>query len=332
MSIPVYLPADEFGDAGPINADLAADYLELKAALSPSGQSYSHDLVYALELAADRDFEDVNQEVETRESVATEAVARVVSRQRALGTAYPFETDALGSTVSLAPERPDLGQAAYLVSLLISNLPTVTPLLDAALHPNADQVRLLRQYFQYFSTAALAAEVGGPAWSFGFPRPDRSGFTTKLGEIWTALKDGTVHPDASAPSSPKDDQVDVFAWRAHTDGLPGFLLAAGQVATGKDWREKSIKAHVKSVFPGRWFSPAPVTEMIAYHVMPFARPDDVFRDDVRVLGNVLHRIRMPKRVAEAVRLDAEGVQIEAFDQLQAAADWIQGYFGRARAA
>lgn len=331
MTSPVYLPPDEFGGVNAPDLDLAADYLELKAALSPVCQSFSADIVDALELAADSEFKDVNEEVESRELVAAGAVSRIGSRQRFLGEAYPFSTDNPGSTITFLAETPDLGQAAYLVSLLLSNLRAITPLLDGSeLHPSEDQIRELRRYFQYFATAALAAEVGGRAWSFGFPRLDGSGFIGKLSQIWSVLKDGAVCPDSSAPASPKDDQVDVFAWREHRDGLPGFLLTVAQVATGGDWKEKSIKTHVKHVFPGRWFSPSPVTEMVAYHVVPFARPDNQFRDDVLVLGNVLHRIRVPKRVSEAAKLEAKGLAIEDFDQLQAAADWVEVYFRKAK--
>lgn len=109
-------------------------------------------------------------------------------------------------------------------------------------------MRALREYFQYIATAAIAGEIGGRAWSFGFPRPDRSRFLEKLTEIWSVLKDGDVEPDPSAPTSPKDDGVDVFACQEPKDGLPGFLLVAAQVATGKNWREKSILNQVNDPF------------------------------------------------------------------------------------
>ena len=331
MSSHVYLPADEFGGMSPPDLDLAADYLELKAALSQVGQSYSAEIVDALERAADREFKDVNEEIETREAVATGAVTRIGLRKQALGRAYPFAIDERGSTVSFLAETPDLGQAAYLVSLILSNLQAVTPLLGGSdLHPSSDDVTALRKYFQYFATAALAAEVGGQAWSFGFPRQDGSGFLAKLSEVWSVLADGAVSRNPSAPASPKDDKVDVFAWREHADGLPGFLLAVAQVATGGDWKDKPIKSQVKDVFPKRWFSPIPVTEWVAYHVVPFARPDDKFRDDVLVLGNVLHRIRVPKRVVEAEMLKGQGIAIEAFDQLHAAVEWVASYLKSAK--
>lgn len=330
MSV-VYLPSDEFVGVASPNLDLAADYLELKAVLSGHGQSFSEDIVDALELAAESEFADVHAEIQAREEVAAGAVARMTSRKRVLATAYPFELDDRGDEVVFTANDPDVGQAAYIVSLLLSNVRSLSPLLDGSdLHPSDQEVRQLRQYFQYFATAAIAAEIQGPAWSFGHPRPDGTGFIRKLSEIWAVLKDGTVNPHPAAPAAPKDDQVDVFAWREQPDGLPGFLLVAAQVATGKNWKDKSIKSHVNRVFAARWFDRPPATEMVAYHVVPFARLDDEFHDDVLVLGNVLHRLRVPRRVSEAALLARNGVMIEAFDQLDNAVAWIGTYLERAR--
>ena len=332
MNRVLYLPSDEFDSDSPPNLDLAADFLELNALLSKDGQSLSEDIVNALELAAETDYKDLDDEIEVREEVATAAVARMASRKRVLATSYPFDIDDAGDVIFFAGKRSNLGQTAYLVSLILSNLKSVSPLMgDSEVHPTEEEVRLLRQYFQYAATAALAAEVGGPAWSFGFPRPDGTGFLSKLTDIWASLRDGQVSADPSAPPNPKDDQIDIFAWREQKDGLPGFLLIAAQVATGKCWKSKSIKNHVDDVFIKRWFNPVPVTIMVAYHVIPFARPDDMFRDDVLVLGNVLHRLRVPLRVNEAASLDRNGVPVEAFDLLHCASEWVQSYVERMRA-
>ena len=332
MNPAVYLPSDEFDGISPSNMDIAADYLELKAVFSRDGQSFSEDIVDALELSVETTFSDVDAEIANREEIAAGAIARMTSRKQVLGAAYPFDLDDRGDTIFFTAEEPDTGQAAYLVSLLLSNLRALSPLLDgSAIHPSDNQIRELRKYFQYFATAAVAAEVGGPASSFGFPRPDGTGFIQKLTEIWTLLADGNVKADSSAPAAPKDDQVDVFAWRERNDRLPGFLLVAAQVATGKDWKEKSIKSHVNSVFATRWFGRIPVTTMVAYHVIPFARSDDQFRDDVLVLGNVLHRLRVPRRVREAAHLDSKNINIEAIDQLRLATAWIKAYVKQARA-
>ena len=332
MNRVLYFPSDEFANDSPPNLDLAADFLELNALFSKDGQSFSEDIVDALELAAETEYNDVDTEIEIREEVAAGAVSRMSSRKRILATSYPFDIDDDGGVIFFTGEETDLGQTAYLVSLILSNLKSVSPLLvDSYVHPTEEEVRRLRQYFQYLATAAIAAEVGGPAWSFGFPRPDGTGFQKKLTDIWTSLRDGKVCADPSAPTDPKDDKVDIFAWRAQKDGLPGFLLIAAQVATGKCWKSKSIKDHVREVFQKRWFSRAPVTAMVAYHVIPFARPDEKFRDDVLVLGNVLHRLRVPLRVREATNLVLNGVAVEAFDLLDGASEWIQSYVERTRA-
>ncbi len=87
------------------------------------------------------------------------------------------------------------------------------------------------------------------------------------------------------------------------------------------------------MFNKRWFSVQPVTNAVCYQVIPFARDDDNFIDDVRVLGNVLHRLRMPRRVHEAQELlegGVDGVEIEAFDILPDATTWIAEYRARAR--
>ena len=67
-------------------------------------------------------------------------------------------------------------------------------------------------------------------------------------------------------------------------------------------------------------------------IVPFATEDNRFLDDVRVMGNVLHRLRVPRRVAEAAQLAEAGVQIEGYDRLPDVAGWVGDYRNRARAA
>ena len=69
-----------------------------------------------------------------------------------------------------------------------------------------------------------------------------------------------------------------------------------------------------------------------YHVIPFARSDELFRDDVLRFGNVLHRLRVPFRVNEAADMARRGVMIEAFDQLGIATKWVKAYALRAKSA
>ena len=322
----VYLPTDEFTGKGPPDFDLAADYLELVAFLSGDGQSFAQYIIDALEQTADGDFVDVDDEICRRESISSGAINRIAFRKEILKESYPFELDKDGDIVTFGAGDLSFGQAAYLLSLVLSNIHPLTTVLDNAdLVQTRERVTEMRTYFQYFATAALAAEVVGPAWSFGFPRPDGSGFLTKLKSVWISIKDGNVNPRDSAPASPKDDQVDVFARREQRDELPGFVLAAAQVATGKNWKEKSILAHAAKGFYGRWFSPQPVTSLVPYHVIPFTCRDEEMEDHVLNLGNVLHRLRVPHRVDEAQALVDRNVMIEAYDRLGDAVELIRSF-------
>lgn len=318
---------------GSIDFDPIADYLELGAFFASDNAVATSDVANAAELAAAEDHRNVQDEMQLgEEGVVSGVVARIEQRGLALDAAYPYELDLGGDLLSCRLEEGSLSQSAYVLSLVLSNLRALSPVLDrSGLHPEDDEVPRLRQYFQGFATAALAAEVQGAAWSFGFPRPDGSGFLDKLEEIWRKLRDGRVQRQPGAPERPKDDRIDVFAARLHPDGLPGFQLAAAQVATGKDAREKSLKGHL-GAFRSRWFSTQPATEFMPYMIVPFATADDRFRDDVRVMGNVLHRLRVPRLVAEAGQLEYDGVTVEGYNRLSEVAGWVTDYRNRARAA
>ena len=325
MTVHMCFPIDDAtGDR--IDFDRVADFLELTAFFANDCSALVSDIGNQATIGAGEDHADLDAEMRRgEEEIITGTVVRIEERQSALDTTYPFDLSIDGSILNYAPMRASFGQAAYTLSLVLSNLRAISPILDGSgVHPEDGEVRTLRQYFQYFATAALAAEIQGHAWSFGFPRPDGSGFIAKLTEIWQVLGDGRVEAQVGVPLRPKDDQVDVFAARPHPDRLPGFPIAAAQVATGKDAQDKSLRGHL-GAFKGRWFARQPVTDFAPYMIVPFARDQDGFIDDVRVMGNVLHRLRVPRRVAEAEQLVAANVTVEGYDQLAEAAMWVEAY-------
>ena len=332
MTPRLFLPPDAVAGS-PIDFDLTADFLELSAYFSDESRALTSDLANEASIGAAEDHADLDGEMTGgEEEIVSGTVERLDARRRILESAYPFRLDDGGDILTCDLAEDSLGQAAYVLSLVLSNLGTVSPVLDGSdLHPENGEIRKLRGYFQYFATAALAAEIQGDAWSFGFPRPDGSPFLAKLERIWRQIGDGRVQRQAGAPAQPKDDRVDVIAARGHPDGLPGFLLAAAQVATGRDMREKSLKGHLDA-FTSRWFATQPVTAFMAYMIVPFAAGREQFIDDVRTLGNVLHRLRVPRRVAEAAQLVKTGLAIEGYERLEEAAQWVADYRRRARAA
>ena len=329
----IYFPADEFTITGRFDRDLGADYLELMAMSAENEICLVREIIDALEATLERgaDLREDRLQFNKIEDLATDAANRVQERSRILGNTYPFKLTDDGSMVCFTDTAMNHGRCAYIVSLLLSNLSPSSALMNECLiHPNDAEIRELRTYFQCFATAAMAAEICGSSWSFGFPRLDGSGFLNKLEKIWRILKDGTVYPDPSAPRLPKDDKIDVIACRVPKDGLPGSLIAVAQVSTGKNWKDKSIKSYYRDVFSCRWFQPTPVTQAITYHIIPFARPDESFRDDVLFHGNILHRTRLPLRVEEANGLSSTYCKIEAFEKLPMARMWIKQYFARIR--
>ncbi len=332
MTSRLCLPTDEITGAS-IDLDRAADFLELTAFFANDGTALTSDLANQAAIGAAEDYDDLDEEMRNgEEELVSSTVNRIESRQHTLGSAYPFELDPGGDVLKCVLTQASIGQAVYILSLVLSNLRSMTPVLDGSkLHPAEDEVRRLRGFFQYFATAALAAEIQGNAWSFGFPRPDRSPFLGKLRQIWQVVGDGQVEAQTGAPLQAKDDQVDVIAVRQHRDRLPGFLIAIAQVATGKDMGNKSLKGHL-GVFKSRWFATQPVTEFIPYMIVPFFRTKEQFVDDVRVSGNVLHRLRVPRRVEEARQLVETGAKIEGYDRLTKALRWVTDYRGRARTA
>lgn len=331
MSSSIYLPIDQLVN-GQIDFDMMADFVELSALFAKDSTTLLSDLANQNSIVAEDDYANLDDEIKLGDDeILYGTLSRIEDRLKSLDSTYPFKLDSTGDFLKCVLSK-DFGQIAYIVSLILSNLPPLSPILsEFDSRPTEEGERRLREFFQYFATAALAAEVQGMAWSFGFPRPDASGFLVKLEQIWKILGDGRVQPQVGAPKSPKDDKVDVFAARVHRDGLPGFLLAVAQVATGKNAPEKSLRGHL-STFKSRWFHRQPVTDFIPYMIVPFARPDDKFVDDVRTMGNVLHRLRMPLRVAEAGQLLAkeENITIEGYDQLSEATRWVIDYREQAR--
>ena len=326
----LYVPLDEL--AGRVrSADVAADFLELAAFFAEHGFVQTSVLANEALIGADEESSDLDGEMrDGPEDLVFEVVQRIEGRSDALGSEYPFQLDRDADILSYEDAGDSLGRCAYVLSLVLSNLQA--PVLEGSpLRPDEAEIRRLRELFQYMSTAALAAEVQGVAWSFGFPRPDGSSFLKKLKEIWATFDDGRVLRKPGSPAHVKDDEVDVFAARLHPDRQPGFLFAAAQVATGGDWRAKSLLGH-QDGFRHSWFVDPPVTRFIPYMIVPFAVDDPKFRRDVSRLGNVLHRLRVPRRVSEAQRLVEADVKIEAYDRLQEVVDWVVDYRNRAREA
>lgn len=318
-----YIPQDQLTGANP-NRILAADLLELTALLAPDNRALLSELTSALEIGQD-EYEDLDDILQIRERAAIGAATEIETRARQLGDAYPFSLDAKGSSLSYEA-KPNWGRTLYVLALILSHLPSEqSPVLErASLLPSDDDIIKLRRWFQYCATASVAAEIGGDAWAFGWPRPDGSAFLDKLKEIWTQLKDGDVResPSPGAPKAVKDDEIDIIAARPSCDGLHGFPIILGQVASGGNWKSKPLRNHADHVFYPEWFSTIPASQTLVYHIIPFVIEPGSFRRETRRLGHLMHRVRLCARALEADTAIRNGAPvsiegIKAFDEVSA---------------
>jgi hypothetical protein len=321
-----YIPHDTLSGGTP-DADLAADIAELSALLSTDETFLLSDLRNDVEIGGD-EYDDVDEQTRHRDLVVDSAERALTNRAKLLDDAYPFELDETGNQLSFI-DADNWGKKAYLLSLVLSNLGSITDVLkEAELAPDAASIIHLRNWFQQMSAAALAAEVRGRAWAFGWPRPDHTNFDTKLKEIWREIGDGELHaePPNDAPQSVKDCEIDVIAARPHLDRMPGFLLVMAQVATGANWRDKSVRNMVDHAFFDFWFSRKPASQRTAYHIIPFVLAKNESHFETLRLGHILSRSRFSALTLLAENLIADdAIQSEGTEAFESFGDWFGQY-------
>jgi hypothetical protein len=319
-----YIPQDQLTGPTPNNV-LAADLLELTALLAKNRRALVGELTSALEIGQD-EYENVDDVFQIRERAANGAATEIETRARQLDKAYPFSLDATGSTLTFNGSD-NWGSTLYILSLILSHLPSEhSPILErAGLVPAEADIVKLRRWFQCCAAASVAAEIGGDAWTFGWPRPDGSAFLDKLKRIWLRLQDGDVRENQlpGTPSKAKDDEIDIIAARQSVDGLHGFPIILGQVASGHNWRSKPLRGHADHVFYPEWFSTIPASQTLVYHIIPFVIDPDMLRRETRRLGHLMHRVRLCSRALEAHGAIQRGasINIEGTQAFKEVDDW-----------
>lgn len=126
--------------------DRAADFLELAAFFSEDGIVTTSDLANSADIGAPEDYTDLHDEMESgNENIVSGTVNLIDYRNRLLGSTYPFNLDAGGDILTCMIEESALGQAAYVLSLVLSNLRSISLILDgSSVHPEDSEVRILR--------------------------------------------------------------------------------------------------------------------------------------------------------------------------------------------
>lgn len=322
----------EFPGAEEDPQDLA-DWFELEALLSASGEALMASVATPIEIEEDFEPEAIHWEDDIVEAVQQDISRTISERIECLGSSYPFSWHEDDASLVLDPD-PTTGGWSYLFCLITSQSATGEMLWNRGV----DMVAA-RDLFQVIATVAAAGLSGGPAYSFGWPRPDGTSFHAKLQQVWGHFGDGTPHPTVpdGAPPFIKDGGIDVVSWPHESDGLPRVNYIVGQAASGADWQDKGVQEDVRALHQF-WFVRQPVSACNPAIFIPFCLKPRGFgrtfvtEEDRRGnvdwltirLGIIQYRLRLPRDVDRAEHVVRAGVNpVEGWERMPEVEEWVR---------
>jgi hypothetical protein len=310
-------------------ASVRADWLELHAFFSADGRALLRELAAQADLAWDNEADAIDEEDAQLEDALSEVAGEIDARRSSLGDSYPFAVSGDGALLSLAPEASwTVGHLTYLFSLVLAHA-RQSDIVSGVVQPTNAELTPARNLFQICGTLAAAGHIAGPAICFGFPRPDASGMLKKLKETWALFRDG-VPREQPLPGSEdvKDEGIDVVAWRGQPDKKPTTLYVLGQVASGNNWRDKTVKAYIDS-FHEEWFAEPPAAEPMPTLMIPFLLDETEMRRHGRRHGTILDRGRLPRLADLAPELEKSGISpIDRLGETEKLRQWLASHRAR----
>lgn len=321
-----------------------ADWLELKAIASPDGRVGFGTLVSATAMADDEHKPDVADEDRAEDQFVLRVQAEIARRRENILDDYPFRIDDKGRVLEFIQPVTLVG-SVYLFCLFLSHAFDRT-IMPKKLAPNV--TNQVRDLFQACATIAAGGFVLGPSMSFGFPRPDGSGFLKALHRVYALFGDGKPRkkPRVAAAKKIKDSGIDVIAWKRAIDNLPCTLYLIGQVASGKNWMGKSVIPDRKH-FHEYWFEDVPGSQPTDAMFVPLGLEpedpedgtpyDEVLKDHMQSVGYefgmLFYRDRVTRYLADGLQLVQAGEQhIERVPDLTKVVNWVDAYAKKLRAA
>lgn len=259
---------------------IAADWVEIQALLHEAGsneqalirsQSVQSEPDHG-ELITDIDSEPVDEEIlePEMEALSERVYQELAHRENVLGTLYPFELSSeYGKwTLTRRDTESDAAKAAhdcYLCCLLITAIHSeLLPL------KNEDELFISSAEAMQIQAYLTAAEIlGGRAYWFGSPRPTGDGMLAAVQDLVEKMGTGIAPDDRplGLSANAADGTVDIVAWRPFLDGQPASVVAYGQVASGRNWKGKPIKAFIDGHFLP-WFIKPPSHKHIELLFIP----------------------------------------------------------------
>ncbi|MDQ2638906.1 MAG: hypothetical protein M3Y83_18760 [Actinomycetota bacterium] len=293
------------------------------------------------DITTDLDQELADEEILDRrtDELSQRVYEELSHRERVLGNLYPFE---LGSEYGKwvlrrrVASEPEIRAAhgCYMCCLLITAMHSELLPLPSS-HSLFTQSAKIMQIESYLTAAEI---LGGSAYWFGFPRPDNTGMLAAIQKLVTTMGLGHA-PDERPPGLPphaNDGTVDIVAWRPFRDGQPTAVVAYGQVASGRNWETKPIRAYITGNFLA-WFIRPPSQQHVELLFIPFlqhhklqeSRTQDfrsLARDEAHVrsmnFGVVIDRLRITELMA-ASKVNGRYEPNEYLDHEATAQAWMQ---------
>ena len=324
-----------------------ADWVELQTLLSTRGVWTHGDLFGLLDFLEDDaasplpiDEETGNQFdeaiLESQRNMLVDTVFDELQyRNRILGTSYPFRINVEDLRIERVSDLPSVpGRIVYLFCLLVSAIREKK--IDSGDLEKIDKCGI-PNLFQICACLAAGGYVAGDVVSFGSPRPTGKGFLSALRETIQRFGAGTVRNfiPSGWPTSPKDEGIDVIAWRDHPDRLPGKIYLLGQSASGNNWSGKSVLDRIEQFHD--WFSERPATYCIPSMFIPFMLHRDLTDDpgllfdemrrskflrEERRFGIVFDRCRVAHFADTCLKLDDPRGGIDGVDQYAKIETWV----------
>jgi len=321
-----------------------ADWMELWALTNSRGIATDSDLAGIAHATEDYTPSDIIEADVEREAVFDEVFGEIERRLNAAASAYPFVLDSRGTTLRVSGQEFSDAQIVYTFCLLVSEYRRAQLLPQFVFRAHTAAVEDL---FQVCSTVAAAGLVGGAAVSFGFPRPDGSGFLSALERTYVQrMREGETERVArpGVSSQTKDGGIDVIAWRQFPDALPGKLYLLGQCASGAQYPEKGVRSYLDS-FHGDWFTCQPGSKAIEAVFVPFVLDHDLavrrgesrsearfgrYLSLARRLGVLVDRCRLAYLVELGIaHANTTPGDVDRMDELESVRAWVETVLGEA---
>lgn len=305
--------------------EMMADYFELSTFFSDGCISFPANFDHEYEMKIDDTKTGVKNKFEDEDGLLRWVERKIVQRKDILKEAYPFKIDEEEEILYFQKSDFSYGQVAYLLPLILANIGSSSSMLHGtSLYPVNCEIIQMRRYFECIGAAAMAAEINGKTWAVGSPRPDGSSFFDKLTSIADTLGFIKFKRKPYARGHQQDGGIDVFAAHMYPDGLPGFLTAIAQVASGKNWEEKAKSD--TSGFMSMWFMHSELIVTQRYNIIPFSKSEGAdFSYWCHEYGLILHRMRLPLSVEQAFRDRRDDISDDIVGKIDDAHAWLKSY-------